>query len=165
MADEETKNWAKKTRQIEEERLKAMRASIEEEKKFDKVNLAYLDPRQVKIKGWSVDRHLLLKKTEKLGTWSAILVPIGVVMELIAEVGAIVTEMNNLGLAGVMISGLPAAVSGICLGLSAVFIPLIMGVELYCKIRDRRKFGMGWWSAMGAAAVLILCILLRLIAL
>ena len=156
MADAETEKWAEKTRQIEKERLKATRAATEEDQKFSKANSAYLDAREKKIYGWSSDHHLLLAQTEKLGTWSAILAPAGVVMEIIANAGVVVTQTNSLGLAGATISGLPGALAGICFLAAVLFAALVVCVELYCKIRDDHKFGMGWWSALGSMAVLLI---------
>ena len=165
MADIETKNWAEKTRKIEEERLKAARAIVEEDRKFSKVNSAYLDAREKKIYGWSSDHHLLLSQTEKLGTWSAILAPVGVVMEIIANAGGIVTQVNGLGMVGAAISGLPGVVAGFCFSMAVLFATLVICVEIYCKIRDGHKFGVGWWSAVGAVAVLaIYALIMELIA-
>lgn len=160
MADKETEQKWQKSRQIEAEKEKA-RLAANGQKSDEAVNLAYLGVQQKKIAGWSVDRNLLLRKTEKMGTWSAMLVPVGILMEIIGQAGAIVVQINNLGLAGVMIAGIPSAIGAAALGMGTVFTVLVIAVELYLKIRDRREFGMGWWSAMGAVVMLVIYILLR----
>lgn len=159
MADEATEaEWAK-SKKIEEEKLKAVRALNEAEP--DAKNIAYLDPEQVKVKGWSKDRQLILVKAEKLGTWATILALTGVALGVIAVVGSLVGVANRLGMASIFISGIPATISYLCFGL-AVFFGIIATVSaLYYRLKDGKKLGVPGWSGIGALLISAVYMLIK----
>lgn len=160
MADKETEEEWARLRRVEAEREKARRAL--EEQKPDAVGLACLGPQKKKIRGWSVDRNLLLTKTEKLGTWSVIFAPVGVVLLIISDAGSIVSEAGNFGLGGLVISGIPGGIGAGCLGIAAFLAVLVIGVELYCKFRDKRMFGTGWWSAVVGFIIVVVYVMAKM---
>lgn len=154
MADKETEQEWAKLRRIEAEKKKA-RQAIQGEKP-DVVGASYLEPQKKKVRGWSTDKELLLKKTEKFGTWSVLLALLGIAMGVIAAAGGIVTEVGRFGMAGMMISGIPGGVGAICLIFAMLFAVIVIVVEGYYRLKDRSKFGNGWWSAIVAAALIAL---------
>lgn len=159
MADKETEaEWAR-MRRVEAEREKARRAL--EGNKPDAEGLACIGAQKGKVRGWSADRDLLLKKTEKLGAWSVILAPAGVVMGMIADAGSIVGAVGGLGMASAIISGIPGVISETCLAVTVLLALIVMPVELYCKIKDRHKFGAGWWSVVVALAIVAVYVLVK----
>ncbi len=138
MADKETEvEWAKSKR-IEAEREKAARAVLEEDQKYGKVNVAYLDPVKSKVRGWSSDSRLVIARAEKLATWSVILAPTSVVLMIIADVGDMVSMVNQLGLAGVMFS-IPRYIGDACLLLSVFFGLIGILTSLYYKIKNGKE--------------------------
>ena len=62
MADTETEEWAKKSKRIEAERMKAIRDL--DENKADRANLGFLDANPTKVKGWSNDPNVILASAE-----------------------------------------------------------------------------------------------------
>jgi hypothetical protein len=158
MADQKTAEWAKKSKQIESERLKAARDL--NTKKPEKANLAFLGPKLTKG-GWSKDTNAILASAEKIGNRSSILAFAGVVLGIIGMAGDIVSELNNLGLAGVMIGGLPSSISYFCLGLAVLMAAITVGSEIYYKIKQSRKFSSSFWSAIGAISVVALYFTVR----
>lgn len=160
MADAETeKEWAKSKR-IEAERMKAAREIAKEE--TDKTNLAFLDPTVIK-KGWSNDDNAIFKSIEKVGNRSIILAICGVVLNIIGTVGGMVSMTNKLGLAGALISDLPSMVGIFCIGVAVLMALVTIGSELYYKKRQGRRFDAAMWSAVGAFAVIVVYIAIRLI--
>ena len=104
----------------------------------------------------------MLHKAEKLSTWSVILALFGVVMGVISAAGGVVSIVNQLGMAGMMISGIPGGVSFLCFGLAIAFALIEVCVELYCKFRHGHKFGVGWWSSIVAIAVVLVYFLVKM---
>lgn len=80
MADRETELEWEKSKRIEAERMKAVRA-LEEENKDIKVNSAFLDPENRKIHGYSRDMGQLLRSAEKAADISIGLVIVGILLK------------------------------------------------------------------------------------
>ena len=159
MADKETEaEWAR-MRRVEAEREKARRALEGEGPNAE--GLAQIGPQKGKVRGWSTDRNLLLRKTEKIGVWSIILVLAGVVMGVIADAGSIVGAVGTLGMATMIIAGIPGGISSLCFGLTTVFAVVVVPVELYYKVKDKRQFGTGWWSVITAVLVMAVYFLIK----
>ena len=116
MADSDTEKWALKSKQIEAERTKAARDLASQ--KPDKANLAFLDPKTTKVKGWSKDPDVIRADAERMGNRALIFAIAGVTLSLIGYVGGIVISSSRLGVGGVIISGLPSGIGYTCLGIA-----------------------------------------------
>ncbi|MBR3132418.1 hypothetical protein IKG33_03385 [Candidatus Saccharibacteria bacterium] len=158
MADRETELEWEKSKRIEAEKMKAERAL--EETKPDKANYAFLEPKTTKVKGWSADKDVILADSERMGNRSAILALSGVVLNFIGDMGAIVSESFNLGMAGVILN-IPSWVGIFCFGLAILMAGALIGCEIYFRIKKGRKFSVGFWSALGAAGIVLLYVFLR----
>ena len=108
MADSDTEKWALKSKQIEAERTKAARDLASQ--KPDKANLAFLDPKITKVKGWSKDPDVIRADAERMGNRALIFAIAGVTLSLIGYVGGMVTSTFDLGLGGIIVSGLPSSI-------------------------------------------------------
>lgn len=148
MADKETELEWEKSKRIEAERMKAVKDL--EEQKPDKISLAYLDPKMTKVKGWSKDPDVMLASTERMANRAVVLVISGAVLSIIGMAGGIVTETSNLGLGGVLISGLPSGVGMLLMGIGAIMSLVVIGFQLYARFRLGRKFDTSFWAAVGA---------------
>ncbi len=145
MADKETENEWVKSKRIEAEKEKARQAM--NGVKPDALSLAYLGPNRGKVKGWSSDSRLIMAKAEKLSTWSVILAPVGIVLMIIADLGGIVSTVNKLGLAG-MILEIPGWVGEICLILAVFFGVIGATVAIYYKLKNKQEMGVAGWSGI-----------------
>lgn len=159
MADQKTEAEWEKSKRIEAERMKAARALGEG--KPDGTNLAYLDPKMTKVKGWSSDKNVILASVERLGNKAIILAFAGVALGVIGYGGSMVTTTFQLGMAGIMVSGLPSGLSFICLALAVIMALVVIGSEIICKIEDKQKFSVAFGSAIGAMVVVVIYILIR----
>lgn len=159
MADRETKEWAEKSRQIEAERLKA--AKDLNERTQDKSNLAFLNPTDTKVKGWSSDKNVMMASIERMGNRAIVLAIAGVVLGVIGYVGGIVSDLSNLGAAGAIISGMPSGISFICLVIAVIMAIITIGGEVYNRVKLGQKFSASIWSATGAIVVVTLYLLVR----
>lgn len=157
MADTETEEWAKKSKQIEAERMKAVLDL--DENKTDKINMAYLDPKETKAKGWSSDPNAILASAERMGNRANILAVAGVMFSIIGFAGSAVSSSFKLGAAGGLISGLPSTVGGVCMGVGGLMGFIAIGSELYQRFRFGRKLTSTFWSGSGALVVIIVYIL------
>lgn len=153
MADGDTEKWALKSKQIEAERMKAARDLAGQ--KPDKANLAFLDPKSTKVKGWSKDPDVIKADIERMGNRALIFAVAGAALSLIGYVGGIVTSSFKLGLGGVMISGLPSGIGYLCLGIAVLLGLIVMGVELYQKIRKGAKLTSAFWTGFSAMLVVV----------
>ena len=154
MADAQTEaEWAK-SKQIEAEQMKAVKALAKE--KPDKANLAFLNPKETKVKGWSRDADVIMASVEKMGNRALILALCGMVLGIIGAVGGTVSNVNRLGFGGVMISDLPSAVGLLCMGLAVIMAIIVVVCEIYGKVKQKKRFDATLWSAIGAIVVVIL---------
>ena len=158
MADKETEEWAEKSRQIEAERMKAVQALAKE--KPDKTNLAFLDPKATKVKGWSNDSDVLLADGEKMGNRALIFAFAGVVLSFISSMGSIVSSTFNLGMAGVIME-IPGWVGLALMALAVLMATAAISCEVYLRIKKRRKLSPAFWSSMGAIALIVVYYLVR----
>lgn len=154
MVDKKTETDWEKSRRIETERMKAVRAIEAEES--NKANLAYLDPQMTKIKGWSRDPNVILASAERIGNRSIVLSISGVALSIVGYAGEMVTSTFNLGMAGVMIAGLPSGIGFFCMALSVLMAIIAIGSEINCRIKNKRKFGATFWSAIGAIFTVVI---------
>ncbi|MBQ1298276.1 hypothetical protein IIY24_00345 [Candidatus Saccharibacteria bacterium] len=161
MAERETEAEWEKSKRIEAERMKAARALAEE--KPDKSNLAFLDPATTKAKGWSSDKNSILASAEKIGNRAIILAISGVVLAVIGYVGGMVSLGFNLGVGGVIISGIPSGIGYLCMGIAVVMAVVTVGSEIYFKIKDGRKFSSGFSSAVASLVVVLVYFVLSLV--
>lgn len=153
MADRETELEWEKSKRIEAEKMKAVKALMEE--KPDKTNLAFLDPKSTKVKGWSNDENVILANGERMGNRAIIFALAGVVLDFIGDMGMIVSSTFNLGLAGTMLA-IPSAVGLFCIGVAILLALVSVGCEIYFKYRKGRRFSGAFWSALGAIGIVIL---------
>ena len=154
MANQETEDWAQKSRRIEAERMKAAKAL--EKEGSDKANLAFLNPKETKVKGWSNDSNVILASAERMGNRALVLAICGVVLGILGLVGGTVSTANNLGMGGVLISGLPSGIGFLCIGLAVLMAVVAIGSEIYRKLKQKQKIGTTFWTALGAIIVVIL---------
>lgn len=154
MADKETEQEWAKLRRIEAEKEKARQAVRNE--KPDAVSLSYLDPKKNKVKGWSTDRRLISAKTEKLGTWSVVLMLAGIALTVISVAGSVVGSVGRFGMGGIIISGIPGGVGLTCMGVATFFAAMTIPIEWYYKVKDNSKFSVGWWSAIATIILLVI---------
>lgn len=159
MADQETEAGWEKSKRIEAERTKAAQALKAE--KSDSTNLAYLDPKETKVKGWSSDKDVILASVERLGNKSMILAVSGVALGVIGYGGGMVSNGFRLGMAGIMVSGLPSGLSFICLGLAVIMAVVVIGSEILRKIKEKQKFSAAFGSAVGAVVTVAVYVLIR----
>ena len=159
MADKETEAEWEKSKRIEAERMKAARAL--ETEKPNSVSLAYLDPKATKVKGWSSDKDVILASVERLGNKSVILAFSGVALGVVGYGGSMVTTIFHLGMAGVMVSGVPSGLSFICLGLAVIMALVVIGSEVTRKVKDKQKFSAAFGSAVGAMVTVVIYVLIR----
>lgn len=158
MADEQTEaEWAKSKR-IEAERMKAVRALAEE--KPDRANMAFLEPKSSKVKGWSNDPDVILADGEKMGNLALIFAISGLVLSIIGAMGGIVSMTFNLGLAGAILS-IPSALSMICTGVAVLMALVAIVCEIYLKVKKGRKFSVAFWSSICAIVLIIVFYILR----
>lgn len=161
MADKETELEWEKSKRIEAERMKAVKDL--EEQKPDKISLAYLDPKMTKVKGWSKDPDVMLASIERMSNWAVVLVVGGAVLSVIGMFGGIVAETSNLGLGGVLVSGLPSGVGMLLMGIGAIMSLVVIGFQLYARFRLGRKLDTSFWTAIGALAFNILFFIARIV--
>lgn len=159
MADQESLRWAEKSKQIEAEKQKAAKALADA--KPDKSNLAFLDTPSTKVKGWSNDYNVILAHIEKIGNTSVILAVCGVLLNIIGYVGSLVSATSNLGLAGVIISGIPSGIGLICTGLAIIMAIITAIFKIIDKVKNGRKIDSTFWSAISAVVVVIAYFLVR----
>ena len=137
MADAETEaEWAK-LRRIAKEKEKAAKAL--DNAKPDKANLAYLDPKSTKVKGFSRDRDVVLRAVEKFASASIVFVISGIVLNVVGRAGGIVSGVNQLGLGAAIISGLPSTLGMACLIISVVAAVTGIVSSIWAKIKYGTK--------------------------
>ncbi|RYC75078.1 hypothetical protein [Candidatus Nanosyncoccus alces] len=159
MVDKATEAEWEKSKRIEAERMKAVRAL--ETEKSDSANVAYLDPQTTKVKGWSSDKNVILASIERLGNRSVVLAVAGVALGVVGYGGGMVTSSFQLGMAGVMISGLPSGAGFICLGLAVLMAVITIGSEIWRKVKHKQRVGAAFGSAIGAIVIVVVYVLIR----
>ena len=159
MADSEVEKEWDKSKRIEAERMKAIRDL--EERKPDSSGLALLDPKQTKVKGWSKDPDVVIADIERMGDRALIFVIGGVVLAIIGYVGGMATEGFHLGAGGVIISGLPNGIGLLSMGVGALMALATIGVDIYFRVRSRRKLGSSFWTAIVAIVVVVIYFVVR----
>lgn len=151
MADSETEKWATKSKQIEAERQKAIKDL--ENTQSGKANLAFLDPKSTKVKGWSRDPDVILANTERMSDRALIFAIAGVILNLIGYVGGEVSSLNDLGMGALIISGIPSSIGYACLGIAVLLGLIVIVRELYIKTRRHQKLTPSFWTSLCAVAV------------
>ena len=158
MADRETELEWGKSKRIEVERMKAAKAIAEE--KSEKTNLAFLDPKVIKVKGWSADPDVVLSSGERMGNRAIVLALGGVVLDFVGSVGMVVSSTFDLGLGGMILS-IPSAVGLFCIGLAILMAIVAIGCEIYLKIKRGRKFSVAFGTSLWAIGIVISYIVIR----
>ena len=158
MADQETEAEWEKSKRIEAERMKAARALAEE--RPDKANLAFLDPKATKVKGWSNDPDVILADGEKMGNRALIFAVAGVILSFISSMGSIVSSTFDLGMAGVILE-IPGWVGLILMALAVLMAIAAISCEAYLKVRKKRKLSSAFWSSLGAIGFIIVYFVVR----
>ena len=153
MADTDMEKWALKSKQIEAERMKAAEDLVNQ--KPDKSNLAFLDPKATKVKGWSKDPDVIRADAERMGNRALVFAIAGVVLSLIGYVGGMVASSFKLGLGGAIVSGLPSSIGYICLAIAVLLGLIVMGQELYLRIKRGTKLTSVFWTGFSAALVVV----------
>lgn len=149
MADTDTEKWALESKQIEAERQKAIQAL--ENEKTSKANLAYLDPKSTKVKGWSKDPDVISADSERMGNRALILALGGVFLGIIGYFGG-----DNF------FSGLPSGLSSICLGVAVVLGLVVTGMELYWGIRQKKKLTLSFWTGLSTILIVVIFFIVKL---
>lgn len=152
MVDKTVENEWEKSKRIEAEKLKAAKALAEEQP--SKANLAYLDPKHTKVKGFSQDKDVILASLERYADKSFLFALAAVVFELIGWGGATISSIARFGAGALIISGIPSAIGTILVGLSVISVVIAISGEVYFKIVMKHKFGSPFWSAIFALPVL-----------
>ena len=158
MADQETEAEWEKSKRIEAERMKAAKAFAEE--KPDKSNLAFLDPKSTKVKGWSNDPDVVLADGEKMGNRALILALSGIVLLFLGTAGSFVSSVYNLGLAGVVFEILDW-VGLACMALAMLMALVGVSCEVYLKIKKKRKYSVAFWSSLSAILLVVAYFVIR----
>ena len=159
MADSDTEKWALQSKRIEAERMKAVQDLVNQ--KSDKSNLAFLDPKATKVKGWSKDPDVIRADTERMGNRALMFAIAGVTLSLIGYVGGMVTSSFKLELGGVIISGLPSGIGYICLAIAVLLGLIVMGQELYLKIKRGAKLTSVFWTGLGATLTVLVYLIVQ----
>lgn len=155
MADSNTEKWALKSKQIEAERMKAAR-DLNESQKLDKANVAFLDPKTTKVKGWSSDPDVIVADIERMGNRALILAVAGIILCLIGSIGEITSSSFKLGLGGAIISALPSGIGYLCLGTAMLLALIAVGGGLFLKIKKGTKLTFSFWTGVSTIALVIL---------
>ena len=113
--DEETKKEWEKSKQIEAERMKAVRA-LEEDDKEARINSAFLDPENRKVKGYSRDTTRIMRSIEKASEFSMGCVILGVIFNSSLRIAAMIGVNAAFGMLVQIIS----AIGLVLLGISAI---------------------------------------------
>ena len=153
MADVETEQEWEKSKRIEAERMKAAQALAES--KPEKAGLEFLGPKKTKVKGWSNDPDVMIASAERMGNRALIFAIGGIVLSVIGYAGGMVGSGFNLGLAGAIISALPSGIGMLLMGIGVLMALVTMGVEVYHKIKAKRKLDSAFWTAVGAVGVVV----------
>ena len=161
MADSVTEKWASKSKQIEAERMKAAKDLANQ--KPDKSNLAFLNPKATKVRGWSKDLDVIKTDVERMSNRALIFAIAGVTLSLIGYVGGLVTLSSNLGIGGVIVSGLPSGIGYICLAIAVLLGLIVMSWESYQKIKRGVKLTSAFWTGFSAIIVAFLFFIVRTI--
>lgn len=160
MADSDTEKWALQSKRIEAERMKAAQDLANQ--KPDKSNLAFLDPKTTKTKGWSKDPDVIRADAERMGNRALIFAISGIVLSLIGYVGGMVTSSSNLGPGGAIISGLPSGIGYACFAIAVLLGLIVAGQELYRKIKRDTKLTSAFWTGFSAIIVVVLFFIVRI---
>lgn len=153
MADEQTQVEWEKSKRIEAERMKAARALADETP--DKSNLAFLDPKATKVKGWSADSDVILADGEKVGNRSLIFAIAGIVLSVIGSMGSIVSTTFNLGLAGVILD-IPRWIGVVLMAIAVLMAIVSIVCEVYFKAKRKRKFSIAFWTSLCVVILVVL---------
>ena len=137
MADEQTEELARKSKQIEAERMKAARALAESPE--DRSALAFLEP--TKTKGFSRDYGAIMASMEKVSNTSIIFAILGIVFGIFSMVASMVVAVHHLGLAGGALIGVIGAVNyiGLGAGLLMAVVALVSAIAFARKTHYRIK--------------------------
>ncbi|MBQ2623320.1 hypothetical protein IJG12_03305 [Candidatus Saccharibacteria bacterium] len=155
MADTDTEKWALESKQIEAERQKAIQAL--EDEKPSKANLAFLDPKSTKVKGWSKDSDVVSADSERMGNRALILALSGVFLGIIGYFGS----KANTGFGDIIISGLPSGLSSICLGIATILGMVVTGMELYWRIHQKKKLTLSFWTGLSAVLIVVIFFIVK----
>ena len=153
---ESFEEWALRSKQIEAERQKAIKAL--EEEKPSQANLAFLDPKTTKVKGWSKDPDVVAADFERMGNRALIFAVGGVALDLTGYFGS----KASTGPEG-MILALPSYLSYTCLGLAVLMGIVVMGVKLEQAIRRKKKLDLPFWTGVSAILVVVIHVIVKFI--
>lgn len=159
MADKETEIWAAKTKQIEVERVKATKALDGQNAR--KIDLAYLDPKLINSKGFSRDPNVIMKSIERMTDKGMMFAFGGVALGIISYVASLVGFAFRLGAAGGMLSGVMSGLSSIGLGLATLMSIIVIGGEIFFKIKNKKKISSSLWTAVWTIIIVVLYVLIR----
>ncbi len=153
MADQETEEWAAKSKRIQEERMKANRALAKES--LDASALAFLDPK-VSHKGYSKDASDVVRSFERFANISVVLAGAGLLFGIINYVAA----SADLGTGGAVLTALTGIGEKVVVILAAFLAVLVLGATIFYKIKDKRRVGAELGTAIGAIVLLVLYLIL-----
>ncbi len=129
--DEETRKEWEKSKRIEAERMKAMRALNEDDKEA-RINSAFLEPENKKIKGFSRDTSRVLRSIEKAAGFSLGFVILGVVLSNALSLGAMLGVSSAIGI----LLGIVSAIGLVLICVSAILAIVSLGYSFYYKKTD-----------------------------
>ena len=135
MADSETEEFAKKSKQVEAERIKAAQDLTKRD--TDKTNLAYMPI--TKSAGYSRDPNIFIKNAERMANISVIFTLLGIVFGIFITIFNIAAEVNHLGLAGAGIAMVLSVVNGVGIGVGALTGIVALGCSIVFSRRTKIK--------------------------
>ena len=150
--DEETKKEWEKSKRIDEERMKAVRdldATAE-----SKANLAYLDPKPTRLKGFERGEHAIMMSTERLANISAAVLVGGILITLIVR--GILGSGFSFGLAMGYAIMIIQTLGSILLAVAVVTSVASLLASLYYYIKYHKKSSGALWTAGIVAVILII---------
>lgn len=106
-----------------------------EKTESDKTALAHPDPKPAKTTGFSRNQETVIRAVKKFANASIIFVIAGVALSFIGRAGGIVSNVNNLGMGGAIISGLPLTLGLACLVVAVVAAVTGIISSIYTKIK------------------------------
>ena len=164
MVDAETNQEWEKSRRIEEERMKAMRdLNVRSANGKASVGAAFLDPSLTHKKGYRRDPDAIMMSTEKFANASVVLAVAGVILSIIGMAGGAVSQMNELGAGGAIISGLPSGLGIFCLGVAVIcaFIGLISSFAFRKKISNKSSSAI--WTSVIALVIVGIYFMIKMV--
>lgn len=154
--DEATKKEWEKSKRIDEEKMKALR-DLNAEKK-SKADLAYLDPKPTKLKGYERGETAIMMSCERFANIAGISTFIGVFVSIIISSMFFSGMIDNMaiGMMSNIIRGIGSAL--IIIGAISAVVSLLASAYYYYKYRHKASAAI--WTSVISLAVLAIYLLI-----